>query len=261
MASEDAVALAWNIQHRRELKVFQRQHQARTTPIQRAMDPKAVAAAKKIVYVPAASHGRRVAAIETSLTEHTDHPNSLEYKQLLMLERTRRRELYRGHLDSILAQSLLVRSRRHAATGCNGLGGKPENGIKGNPRGGAEGNRLVRATVSSPGRERARLAERDGAECELTEDMLSHLGPLKDLAELELCVEGLTSASLLRACTSLKSLSLSVNRLSSSADLVASITLVRLGLRWDVGRMGRMGYTNRSIDSLCKRTSAGVMTV
>eukprot|EP00903_Cladosiphon_okamuranus_P007028 g6834.t1 len=89
----------------------------------------------------------------------------------------------------------------------------------------------LREGQASPREERGSPVERDGEECELTVDMLSHLGPLQDLTALELCVEGLTSAPLLKACTSLKSLSLNVNRLSSPSGLVVSTSLVRLGLR------------------------------
>lgn len=148
-------------------------------------------------------------------------------------ERARRRECYVGRLDRISARSLNSSTRLEAATPSKHLGTQSvdssrRGGTYDRPRWGAAtaGNDRV-----SPREGRAGPAERDGAECDLTADMLSHLGPLQDLAELELCVEGLTSASLVRECTSLKSLSLNVNRLSSPAGLVASKALVRLGLR------------------------------
>lgn len=236
MVAEDRACSAWNAEHRREQNILRSQARARSTPIQRVMDPKGVAAVRSLM---------------CTLPFPLDRPGLLEVGKgvraksepqvgfggsgglELMQERARRRECYKGRLNRISARSLTSSNNSEAATpskhvsklsvDSRGRGGAHDR-LHGGPATGRNGH-------VSPREGRGRPAERDGAECDLTVDMLSHLGPLQHLAELELCVEGLTSASLLRECTSLKSLSLNVNRLPSPAGLVASTTLVRLGLR------------------------------
>jgi Leucine-rich repeat (LRR) protein len=69
-------------------------------------------------------------------------------------------------------------------------------------------------------------------QCTVTADMLAHLGPAHLLTALELCVEGLTAVGAsLQQCTALRSLSLSVNRLSSVAPLAANTALEALSLK------------------------------
>lgn len=231
MAVEDRTCSAWNAEHHREQKVLRLQTRARSTPIQRAMDPRGVAAARSLTC--AIPHRSGSFAFGKSVRTRSEPRVEFGGSGELTKERTRRRECYTGLLDRISARSLNSLTTFKTATASKHPGkvsgdSSRRGGNYDRPRGGAataENNHV------SPREGRAGPTERDGAECDLTADMLSHLGPLKDLAELELCVEGLTSASLLRECTSLKSLSLNVNRLSSPAGLVASTTLVRLGLR------------------------------
>lgn len=149
----------------------------------------------------------------------------------LTLERARRRECYRPRLDDLLEKVLVRRRMTPPTSPLKELvkGQSIKGGIAGH--GDGRGVRPLMEGRSLSTTERVTPAERDGAECDLTADMLYQLGPLKDLTGLELCVEGLTSASLLRACTSLKSLSLNVNRLTSPPDLAGGSQLVRLGLR------------------------------
>lgn len=233
MAVEDRSSSAWNAEYRRLQEARLRQAWARSTPIQRAMDPKGVAAAQALVCPSPTVSNRRDPLADgtesgTGLKPSLSSPSG--GKRPLTQERARRRECCKSHLERISSCALLVRSGLQArATGLEktlqGYGRKRDaRGVSG------EGAPLREGQVS-PREERSRPVERDGEECELTVDMLSHLGPLQDLTALELCVEGLTSARLLKACTSLKSLSLNVNRLSSPAGLVVSTSLVRLGLR------------------------------
>lgn len=231
MVVEDRACSAWNAEHRREQKFLRLQARARSTPIQRAMDPTGVAAARSLIC--ALPYRSGCLAVGKDVRARPEPPVGLERSGELAKERARRRECYKGRLDRISARSLNDSTRFEASTPSKPLGNfsvdsRHRGGAYDRPRGGRANGREGHV---SPREGRVGPAERDGEECDLTVDMLSHLGPLQDLAELELCVEGLTSASLLRACTSLKSLSLNVNRLSSPAGLVASTTLVRLGLR------------------------------
>lgn len=229
MAVEDRCSLAWNAEYRCLQEVRLRRAWARSTPIQRAMDPRGVAAAQALVCPPPVVPNRCDSLVAEAGAELKPSLPFDEGKPLI-LERARRRECCKSHLEIISSSALQVQSGQQAAA--KGLE-KTLQGYGRNldasdvPRGGVP----LRKSQVSPREERGRPVERDGAECELTADMLSHLGPLRDLTALELCVEGLTSAPLLKACTSLKSLSLNVNRLSSPAGLVVSTSLVRLGLR------------------------------
>ncbi|CAM9322982.1 unnamed protein product [Ectocarpus sp. 6 AP-2014] len=221
MAAEDSASATWNAEFRRQREACLREAWARSTPIQRAVDPRGVAAARALV----CADGVR--------TPSKPEPSELlDERTILVMEQARRREYCKSHLDRISASALRVRKDRQAAAHTKGLGRTLSvHGNKSGARGGSQGEMSFEEDLVSPKNDRAGPAERDGAECKLTSDMLSHLGPLEDLTALELCVEGLTSASLLQACTSLKSLSLNVNRLSSPSGLVVSTSLVRLGLR------------------------------
>lgn len=233
MMAEDAVCIAWNHEHRRHQEVSNRRAQARSTPIQRGMDSRGVAATCRLLWAPPATRGRdgetRVKAPGGMEPRRQEEQDS---RRALMLEQARRRECYRPRLDELLEKALVHRRLATPTSQLRGLGKgqsiKGETGGCGDTR----ESSLGMESRPSPTAERVTPAERDGAECDLTADMLSQLGPLKDLTGLELCVEGLTSASLLRACTSLKSLSLNVNRLTSPPDLVGGSKLVRLGLRY-----------------------------
>lgn len=231
MSIEDRSSSVWNAEYRRLQEDRLRQAWARSTPIQRAMDPGGVAAAQALVFLFHTVSNRR-ASLVAGTGAWTKLKSSFPFngKMSLVLERARRRECCKSLLESISSCALRVRSRQQAAA--KGL----EKTLQGygrnrDTRGVSQGDAPLRVGQVSPREERGRPVERDGEECELTADMLSHLGPLQDLTALELCVEGLTSAPLLKACTSLKSLSLNVNRLSSPAGLVVSTSLVRLGLR------------------------------
>lgn len=232
MAVEDSMCLAWNTEYRRELDAFDRQTRARSTPIQRAMDPRGVAAAQELT---CASRGRSnqpgVIEVQPGAWTAAEQSTSFGCGRKVTLERARRREAFRGHLDSIYAHAAKVGNVHEASTLAVGLGKKSECGDLRAASGGTHKGAFARESQATPGTDRVGPARRDEAECDLTMDMLSHLGPLQDLTGLELCVEGLTSTSLLQACTSLKSLSLNVNRLSSPADLDECTTIARLGLR------------------------------
>ncbi|CAN0510270.1 unnamed protein product, partial [Ectocarpus sp. 12 AP-2014] len=221
MAAADSASATWNAAFRRQRETCLREAWARSTPIQRAVDPRGAAAARALV---CADGVRAPSKLEPS--------ELLDERSMLMMEQARRREYCKRHLNQISASALRVRTDRQAAAHTKGLGRTLSgHGNKSGARGGSQGEVSFEEDLVSPKKDRAGPAERDGAECKLTSDMLSHLGPLEDLTALELCVEGLTSASLLQACTSLKSLSLNVNRLSSPSGLVVSTSLVRLGLR------------------------------
>lgn len=146
----------------------------------------------------------------------------------LITERYRRRRGYRERLMALLQQVVEVRRTNSAIFGRSmGLAKSHRSHFSGEG-----GHTKWNGQVDSKSERETASSDR-GVEdaCSLTSDMISHLGPLPDITGLELCVEGLTSASLLRACTSLKSLSLNVNRFSSPGDLVANTALVRLELR------------------------------
>ncbi|CAN0494415.1 unnamed protein product, partial [Ectocarpus sp. 12 AP-2014] len=221
MAAADSASATWNAAFRRQRETCLREAWARSTPIQRAVDPRGAAAARALV----CADGIRAPS-------KPEPSELLDARSMLMMEQARRREYCKRHLNQISASALRVRKDRQAAAHTKGLGRTLSgHGNKSGARGGSQGEVSFEEDLVSPKKDRAGPAERDGAECKLTSDMLSHLGPLEDLTALELCVEGLTSASLLQACTSLKSLSLNVNRLSSPSGLVVSTSLVRLGLR------------------------------
>lgn len=232
MAVEDSASSAWNETYRRQGERCFRQARARSTPIQRAMDPTGVAAARALVCSSpdgSSPYGSLATGTET-VAPTSESKSSVNFDgKSLILERVRRRESCKIHLDSVFARVLQVRSRRQAET--KKLAKALDDSGKFDALANSLGGTTLRKDQVSPREGRGGPAERDGAECELTMDMLSHLGPLQDLTALDLCVEGLTSASLLHECTSLKSLSLNVNRLSSPIGLVVSTSLVRLGLR------------------------------
>lgn len=231
MAVEDHSSSAWNAEYRRLQESRLRQAWARSTPIQRAMDPGGKSAARALVCSsPTVSNRRDSQKTETRAGTKLKSSSPFDGERTLTLERARRRECCKSHVEKISSYALQVRSSQQTAA--KGLH-KMLKGSGGNrdARSGSQRGAPLREWQVSPREERGRQVERDGEECELTVDMLSHLGPLQDLTALELCVEGLTSAPLLKACTSLKSLSLNVNRLSSPAGLVVSTSLVRLGLR------------------------------
>lgn len=229
MAIEDSASTVWNAECRRQKERLFRRARARSTPIQRAMDATGVAAARALVCSSPAGSSPRGSLVTGAAARMELKPSATLNGRMLTLERVRRRESCKIHLDTISARALQVRSRRQAET--KGLGKTISGSGTFDALANSLGGTHRREEKSFPREERVGPAERDGAECELTMDMLSHLGPLRDLNALDLCVEGLTSASLLQACTSLKSLSLNVNRLSSPAGLVVSSSLVRLGLR------------------------------
>lgn len=228
MRMEDAANSAWNVGWAFKENLAYSNAVARSTPIQRAMSRGTVAVVKAMLF----SYPRepRQTEIRTGATPHRsklEHPTSFSRARCVAMERDRRRKCYGEHLQMISegAREMWSSSTSFKKSGevCRPI----------NDQGaccGPHEDTKSYGYESSQSANRA-VPERDGAGCDLTVDMLSHLGPLADLPELELCVEGLTSASLLQACTSLKSLSLNVNRLSSSAHLTASTTLVRLGLR------------------------------
>lgn len=234
MAVEDSSSSAWNAELSSQLRRRIRQAWGRSTPIQRLMDPKGVAAARALAYAPSQEFCRHVpfvAGPESQFESERSVTHAAE--NMLAMERARRKECCKHHLSSVYADALRARRDYYrVATAAK----KQENTVLGlsNTRdvcSSSQDKASLQEGHILPIKGRAGPAERDGAERELTVDMLSHLGPMKDLTELDLCVEGLTSAPLLRVCTSLKSLSLNVNRLSSPAGLVESTSLVRLGLR------------------------------
>ncbi|CAN0097012.1 unnamed protein product, partial [Scytosiphon promiscuus] len=222
MVVEDHSSSAWNTEDRCQLRRRIRQAWAKSTPIQRAMDPEGTAAARALAYTSSPNPHRQISFVAgpKSTTE-------------LAVERARRRENCKHHLRSVYAGARQARRDFYRAAATS----KTLENTKVGPTNtddacsGSQDEAALQRGQISPVEGRAGPAERDGAERELAMDMLLHLGPMKDLTELDLSVEGLTSASLLRACTSLKSLSLNVNRLSSPAGLVESTSLVRLGLR------------------------------
>lgn len=229
MAIEDSASSVWNAACRRQKERCFRRARARSTPIQRAMDATGVAAAQALVCSSPTGSSPCGSLVTRTAARMDLKPSATFDKGTLILERVRRRKSCKIHLDTISARALQVRSR------CQAEAKRLGKTISGSGTFDALANSLgdtpLREEKVLPNEGRVGPAERDGAECELTVDMLSHLGPLQDLTALDLCVEGLTSASLLQACTSLKSLSLNVNRLSSPAGLVVSTSLVRLGLR------------------------------
>lgn len=232
MAVEDFTSMAWNSKCRRERELFRRWSRARSTPIQRAMNPQGVAAAKIMTNAPPKwSDQCRIKVVQTSIGAESDTLTELDDSGVLILEQARRRESYTEYLDSISARSLEAQMTLKTITSVKDMHKWLEYG--GNCNAHDENQRTKSRMVDQgpPQVDRSGPPERDGAECNLSVDMLSHLGPLQDLMGLELCVEGLTSASLLRECTSLKSLSLNVNRLTSPAGLGISTALLRLGLR------------------------------
>lgn len=265
MAVEDRECLAWNAEHRLKQEQLRVQTRARSTPIQRAMDPKGIAAARSLTCGPlppsVRDHPGLGLGVENGVRARSEGPAGFEqHSRELVQERARRRECYKHRLNRISARSLDAsnttesssKKNEGSAASSTCLGNhsidstsRDNGGADRHPRGDSATGRNGGNGHNSSLEGRVRPAERDWEECDLTADMLSHLGPLQDLAELELCVEGLTSASLLRECTSLKSLSLNVNRLSSPAGLVASTSLVRLGLR-RVCRKRQCGFLPRA---------------
>lgn len=232
MEAEDGECSVWNARCRREQELHRLRALAMSTPIQRAMDPRGVAAAQRLTRpCPSWSDQPGVLAVEIGAGPQPQPSVQLESSSQLEQERARRRECYRGRLDGITAKSLGVQRLREGTVLAKGKGAIQPNDSNRDARDGRQGGLWGGESRLPPRMGEAGPAERDGEQCDLTVDMLSHLGPLQDLTGLELCVEGLTSASLLQACTSLKSLSLNVNRLSSPAGLAVSTTLVRLGLR------------------------------
>ncbi len=233
MVVEDSTSSAWNVEYRHREKIRLHQAWARSTPVQRAMDPKGIAAAQALVRSCPTGSSRQSCTVAGAGTEAEWQLSAIaNWRRTLMLERARRRNYCKGHLARVSSNALRVQCRRQASLPVKGLdmqlaGYGRDGNIRGVSKVGAPSGGDGQASPRGEGGP----AERDGAECELTMDMLSHLGPLKDLQALELCVEGLTSVSLLQACTSLKLLSLNVNRLSSPAGLAVSTSLVRLGLR------------------------------
>ena len=231
MAVEDRVSSAWNVECHRFENILLRQAWARSTPAQRAMHPRGVAAAQSLVCpCPTRSSRQGFVAAETRTGVELKKPSTIvDWRKTLMLERSRRRNCCKGHLERVSSSALRARCKRQAPLPIKGLDTVLAGyGRESDFRGGT-------SQAKAPSREGQVSTREDrgrpGGGVELTMDMLSHLGPMEDLTALELCVEGLTSASLLQACTSLKSLSLNVNRLSSPAGLAVSTSLVRLGLR------------------------------
>lgn len=225
MVKEDDLSLTWNMIYRSEQEASRHIAQAKSTPIQRAMDPRGVDIAQRLITNMLPCSGHRTAGIRHNQEAQTfARPNYLESSRLLVLDRIRRRELYRSHLDSILRKSQVHQSREDSEILIKSLRGKV-NSEK------LASDLMGRYNHLTPSKLRRSPAGKDGTDCALTADMLSHLGPLQNITGMELCVEGLTSVSLLRVCTSLKSLSLNVNRLSSPVDLAMCTALVRLGLR------------------------------
>lgn len=235
MAVEDCASSAWNAERRSQLRRRVRQAWVRSTPVQRAMDPGGIAAARALLRASSPESQRNASFAVYPESAESERSATNDSKKMLATEQTRRRECCKHHLPAVYAgASRLRKNYNRAATTTKtlgitfvGLSDSHDSCITSREEASLQGERTL------PVKERLGPAERDGAERELAMDMLSHLGPLQDLTELDLCVEGLTSASLLRACTSLKSLSLNVNRLSSPAGLVQSTSLVRLGLRLD----------------------------
>lgn len=232
MVNEDDLSMTWNIRYRGEQETRRRIAQAKSTPIQRAMDPRGVIIARRLVTNMLPCSGHRAAGIgQNQETQAFAPPDYLESSRLLVLDRTRRRELYRSHLDSILTKNQEFQSGHDSKTLTNPFRGNVNIERLANVSDRDVGDLMGRHSHLSPSKLRSSPAGKDGTDCALTADMLSHLGPLQNITGMELCVEGLTSVSLLRACTSLKSLSLNVNRLASPADLAMCTALVRLGLR------------------------------
>lgn len=229
MGSEDTVSSLWNAQHRREAEAALRRARALSTPLQRAMDPKGLVAARRLLLCRPGNTNAGNSGKKTTVSSE-DMAGCAELEGLgwgrdLVAARYGRRLEYGKRLKGLLHQFLECRRSTSAAFRRSmGLFKSKVSGTKGADR---VQIKSEKETASSNGD--------NGDTCCLTPDMLSHLGPLPTIAELELCVEGLTSTSLLRECTSLKSLSLNVNRLSSPADLVENTALVRLELRLATG--------------------------
>lgn len=231
MAAEDTASSAWNSDHRTGKAGSRRGTRGRSTPLQRAMDSKGVAAARKVLFASPRSttFGLANKAPNTSAVglAGCDELGGFNGNRRLLVERERRGAQYRKRLEVVLQQAVKVRRDGRATVDFSKK-------VEKNQSCPCMVRKGETATVSSPCSNNERHGAGPGGECggcSLTAEMLSHLGPSPGITELELCVEGLTSASLLRACTSLKSLSLNVNRFSSPADLVVGTKLVRLSLR------------------------------
>lgn len=226
MVAEDAASSAWNFQDRRERNTLRRRTRARSTPLQRAMDPAGVKAMHGLLLVPpVGTRSNRLDSLSRIRPATGELDEESGSSKRLKLEHARRKENYKVLLERALKTPLqvctnappsakLVEPEKRTSHGSNKQGEQTA----------AESREHVQYDSETSAKSNV-----DGS-C-LTPEMLSHLGPLPDVTELDLCVEGLASASLLRTCTSLKSLSLNVNRFSSPKDLQSSTTLVRLGLR------------------------------
>lgn len=208
--------------HRRQHEGLRQRDPVLSTPTQRAMGREGIAAARDLLLTGSALRVPTGADPDDGEIGTTADPRELRDEAgstSMRLERDRRRASCRVHMEHVLRAAL--RAQRDARVPGSSKATKPER-----LGGGCEGRRRGRGHQQP---ERPRHGGADGQS--LTADMLSHLGPLPELTELDLCVEGLSSAPLLRACTSLKSLGLNVNRFLSPTDLTASTALVRLGLR------------------------------
>lgn len=229
MGSEDTASSIWNTRYRREAEAALRRARALSTPVQRAMDPKGLAAARRLLLCcpenTSAGNSGEKTSVPSGEMAGCAELQELDCDRDLIAARYGRRLEYGKRLKGLLHQ--LLECRRSTSTGFRRSVELFKNNVSGTKR--DEG-------VEAEGEKKTASSDGDNGEtCSLTPDMLSHLGPLSTIAELELCVEGLTSTSLLRECTSLKSLSLNVNRLSSPADLVENTALVRLELRLAAG--------------------------
>lgn len=206
-----------------------RRARALSTPLQRAMDPKRLTAARQLLsWCPRSKMPIDSEGTSSTPTEETAACDEFGRSKHLIVERYGRRVKYRDQLLELIRKVVQVRRTKSTTFNC-AIGLTKRSDIPFEWRGGyTERNGQV---CSKRERETVPLDRGIEDACSLAPDMISHLGPLPDITGLELCVEGLTSASWLQACTSLKSLSLNVNRLSSPADLVANTALVRLELR------------------------------
>lgn len=227
----------------------------RSTPIQRAADPAGITAARQFL-LPAIPPKWPRATIEGttspmgSVIPMPVQPRASCSEELMLLERKRRREHCKVHLTNILRKTLDPSGHSSIGRASKEASGIEKRADTGKEPGwsrqstahrsgevehldganGAAGDGTTSHRDGYGGKGRVGLQSSRSA-TPLTMNMLSHLGALCDLVELDLCVEGISSAPLLRGCTTLKSLSLNVNRFSSPEDLVTSTSLVRLSLR------------------------------
>lgn len=228
MAREYTASSAWNDKCYGRQDALDGRGYGWATPLRQAMDPEGTLVARKLLLSYSAkpqNSQRGLAYTMRSTVPGFDASQGSGTSMCLVSERERRRQSIKSHLVNVLQTA--VNARYEISTMFLTEGRRPTGANAGTTQQGPS----TKYDQVLKSEEQQELTENDGGTSTLKASMISHLGPLGDLAELDLSVEGLSSAPLLRQCTSLKSLALNVNRFSSPAHLVASTGLVRLGLR------------------------------